>query len=96
MSDKQMLEITVRALEKIRHNDTVDPRGVANEAIRDLVDISNSVKCLKDALKFWEEECEYLITLTEEDGEHRETHNVFHDDPNWVINARKILKKGGK
>lgn len=95
MSDKLMLEIAVRALENIRQsmatNNGLRSQTIADKAIGDLMDVSNSVKCLKDALKFWEEECQYLVTLTEEDGEHRETHNVFDDDPDWVINARKIF-----
>jgi hypothetical protein len=92
MSDKQMLEVAVRALENIRHN-CVNPWGVANDAIKDLVDICNSVKCLRDALKFWEEECQHRTTLTECEcnGERQETHNLFHGDPEWVTNARKIL-----
>jgi hypothetical protein len=42
---------------------------------------------VKAALKWWEEDAQYLTT-----GEYGD-HNVFDDDPTWVIEARKLIAK---
>ena len=45
------------------------------------------IGCLKEALKWWEDDIQYLT-----EGEYG-GHNVFDDDPEWVINARWLLGK---
>lgn len=43
--------------------------------------------CLIAALKWWEDEAEYLTT-----GDYGE-YNVFDETPAWVIEARKLLNQ---
>jgi hypothetical protein len=47
----------------------------------------NVYECLKNALKWWEDDVRYLT-----EGDYGE-YNVFDDDPDWVIDARKLLKE---
>lgn len=46
-------------------------------------------ECLTKALAWWEDDIQYMT-----EGEYGE-YNVFDDDPEWVIEARKLLDKEG-
>ncbi len=59
------------------------------EYIDDAVRLTKTLKCLKEAVKWWEEDVQYMTT-----GDYGE-YNVFDDDPEWVFEARKILSIGG-
>jgi len=47
----------------------------------------NAKDVLKEVLKWWEDEAQYLTT-----GDYGE-HNVFDDDPEWVKMAKKAIAK---
>ncbi len=42
-------------------------------------------EALRKALKWWDEEAQYETT-----GDYGD-HNVFDEDPEWVIEARRVL-----
>jgi len=50
-------------------------------------ELAEALTVIASALKWWEEDAQYLTT-----GDYG-GHNVFDDDPEWVVEARKLLEE---
>ena len=105
MSDRKMLNIAVGALANIRDNqgkvcpefETCNHPGcisshsslcIADGTLASIKVQSDSIKLLQAALKWWKEEASLMTVYTDDE------YNVFSEDPDWVIQATKSLKKG--